>query len=110
VGTEFNGRSVAGTVFSDGKPRIVQVGDIAMEAELGPHMLYTENADKPGYIGALGTALGAAQMNIATFSLGRSAPGGTAIALLELDQPIPDDLLEKINALPHVTRAERLFF
>ena len=48
MGTEFNGRSVAGTVFADGKPRIVQVGDIAMEAELGPHMLYTENADKPG--------------------------------------------------------------
>ncbi len=110
VGTEFNGRSVAGTVFADGKPRIVQVGDIAMEAELGPHMLYTENADKPGYIGALGTVLGAAEMNIATFSLGRSAPGGTAIALLEVDQPIPDDLLEKINALPHVTRAERLLF
>jgi D-3-phosphoglycerate dehydrogenase / 2-oxoglutarate reductase len=110
VGTEFSERSVAGTVFSDGKPRLVQVGKIAMEAELGPHMLYTENADKPGYVGALGTALGAAQMNIATFSLGRSAPGGTAIALLELDQPIPDDLLEKINALPHVTRAERLFF
>jgi D-3-phosphoglycerate dehydrogenase len=110
VETEFNGRSVAGTVFADGKPRIVQVGDIAMEAELGPHMLYTENIDKPGYVGALGTALGAALMNIATFNLGRSAPGGTAIALLEVDQPIPDDLLEKINALPHVTRAERLFF
>src|SRR5262249_56552599 len=57
VGTEFNGRSVAGTVFSDGKPRIVQVGDIAMEAELGPHMLYTEKTDKPGYIRALGTGL-----------------------------------------------------
>ena len=110
VGTELNERTVAGTVFADGKPRIVQVGDIAMEAELGPHMLYTENVDKPGYVGALGTALGAAEMNIATFNLGRSTPGGTAIALLELDQPIPDDLLEKINALPHVTRAERLFF
>ena len=61
-----------------------------MEAELGPHMLYTENADKPGYIGALGTALGAAQMNIATFNLGRSDPGGKAIALLGVDEPIPD--------------------
>ena len=50
------------------------------------------------------------EMNIATFNLGRSAPGGTAIALLEVDQPIPDELLEKINALPHVARAERLFF
>ena len=110
VGTELNERTVAGTVFADGKPRILQVGDIAMEAELGPHMLYTENADKPGYVGALGTALGAAQMNIATFNLGRSAPGGKAIALLEVDAPIPDSLLETIKTLPHVTCAHRLCF
>ena len=110
VGTELNERTVAGTVFADGKPRIVQVGDIAMEAELGPHMLYTENADRPGYVGALGTALGAAEMNIATFSLGRSVPGGKAIALLEVDAPIPDGLLETIKTLPHVTRAHRLCF
>jgi len=97
-------------VFADGKPRIVQLGHMTKEAELSTQILNTENADKPGYIGALGTVLGAAEMNIATFSLGRSAPGGTAIALLEVDQPIPDDLLEKINALPHVTRAERLLF
>ena len=107
--TERQERSVAGTVFSDGKPRIIQVRDIDMEAELGPHMLYTENLDKPGYIGALGTALGCAQMNIATFNLGRTA-GGKAIALLEMDEPIPDDVLAKVNELPHVMRAERLFF
>jgi D-3-phosphoglycerate dehydrogenase len=73
-------------------------------------MLYTENADKPGYIGALGTALGAAQVNIATFSLGRSAPGEKAIALLEVDEPIPDRVLDTIKTLPHVTSAHRLCF
>ena len=67
VATELNERSVAGTVFSDGKPRIVQVGNIDMEAELGQHMLYTENINKPGYVGVLGTALGAVQMNIPAF-------------------------------------------
>jgi D-3-phosphoglycerate dehydrogenase len=81
-----------------------------MEAELGPHMLYTENADRPGYIGALGTALGAARVNIATFNLGRSAPGGKAIALLEVDEPIADGVLDTIKSLPHVTRADRLCF
>ena len=97
-------------MFADGKPRIVQVGDIAMEAELGPHMLYTENADNLVISAPSERRSARLQMNIATFSLGRSAPGGKAIALLEVDQPIPDDLLEKINALPHVTRAERLLF
>jgi D-3-phosphoglycerate dehydrogenase len=81
-----------------------------MEAELGPHMLYTENQDKPGYIGALGMALGAAHMNIATFNLGRSQPGGRAIALVELDEPIPDGVLAKVKELPHVTEAKRLSF
>ena len=108
--TERQKRSVAGTVFSDGKPRIIQVRDIDMEAELGPHMLYTENRDKPGYIGALGMVLGTAQMNIATFNLGRTEAGGKAIALLELDEPIPDEVLANVKELPHVMRAKRLSF
>ncbi len=110
VRTERQERSVAGTVFSDGRPRLIQIRDIDMEAEIGPHMLYTENQDKPGYIGAVGTALGAAQMNIATFNLGRSLPGGRAIALLELDEPISDGVLAEVKSLPHVTEAKRLTF
>jgi D-3-phosphoglycerate dehydrogenase len=73
-------------------------------------MLYTENADRPGYIGALGTVLGAAAVNIATFNLGRSAPGGKAIALLGVDEPISDPVLDAIKALPHVRCASRLQF
>ena len=88
VKTERQQRSVAGTVFSDGKPRIIQVKGINMEAELGPHMLYITNADKPGFIGALGTHLGDAGVNIATFHLGRQNEGGDAIALVEIDEAI----------------------
>ena len=110
VETERQERSVAGTVFSDGRPRLIRVRDIDMEAELGPHMLYTENLDKPGYIGALGMVLGAAQMNIATFNLGRSQPGGRAVALLGMDEPIADDVLAKVKELPHVKEAKRLSF
>ena len=109
VETENQERAVAGTVFT-GRPRLIQVRDIDMEAELGPHMLYTENLDKPGYIGALGTVLGAAHMNIATFNLGRSQPGGRAIALLETDEPIADHVLAKVKELPHVKQAKRLSF
>ena len=68
-------RSVAGTVFSDGKPRIIQIKGIELESEFGPHMLYVTNQDKPGFIGALGTLLGNAGVNIATFHLGRQAQG-----------------------------------
>ena len=71
--TDRQERSVAGTVFSDGKPRIIQVKGIDMEAELGSNMLYTTNADKPGYIGAIGTLFGENDVNVATFNLGRDA-------------------------------------
>ncbi len=108
--TERQERSVAGTVFSDGKPRIIQVKGINMEAELGPNMLYTTNEDKPGFIGALGTVFGDNGVNVATFNLGRDEPGGNAIALVETDAPITDEVFAKVRALPHVIQAARLSF
>ena len=110
VSTERQERSVAGTVFSDGKPRIIQIKSINMEAELGQHMLYVTNEDKPGFIGALGTLLGSSGINIATFHLGREAQGKDAIALVEIDEPLPADVLEKVAALPHVRQAKPLAF
>ena len=75
-------RSIAGTVFSDGKPRFIQIRDINVDAEIGAHMLYTRNRDVPGVIGALGTTLGDMGVNIANFQLGRTASGEDAIAIL----------------------------
>ena len=86
VTTERQSRAVAGTLFGGDKPRIVEVKGIAIEAELGPHMLYITNEDKPGFIGRLGTLLGEAGINIATFHLGRSAPGADAVCLIAVDQ------------------------
>jgi D-3-phosphoglycerate dehydrogenase len=110
ITTERQERSVAGTVFSDGKPRIIQIKGTTMEAELGPHMLYVTNADKPGFIGALGTALGNAGVNIATCHLGRQSRGGDAIALIEVDEPISADVLKTVRSLPHVRQAKPLQF
>ena len=110
VKTERQERSVAGTVFSDGKPRIIQIKGINMEAGFAPEMLYITNNDKPGFIGRLGSTLGEAGVNIATFNLGRTAPGGDAIALLEVDGGISDDVLHRIEALPHVIQVKPLHF
>lgn len=111
VGTdEAPPRAVAGTLFQGHEPRLVNVRGIAIEARLGEHMLYVRNCDRPGFIGALGRALGDAGINIATFHLGRERPGGDAIALVEIDQPIPDLVLAQVRALPHVIRAQVLRF
>ncbi len=110
VTTERGPRSVSGTLFGGDKPRLVEIKGIAIEAELGPHMLYIANEDRPGLIGALGKTLGDARVNIATFHLGRAERGADAIALLELDEPISPQVLERVRALPHIKQAHALRF
>jgi D-3-phosphoglycerate dehydrogenase len=110
VTTETQTRWVTGTLFGGDKPRVVEINGIPIEAELGEHMLYLRNDDKPGFIGALGMALGDAGVNIGTFHLGRTAPGETAIALIQVDQPITADVLKALRALPHVKQAKALSF
>jgi D-3-phosphoglycerate dehydrogenase len=103
-------RRVAGTVFSDGRPRLIQIKDIGLDAEFAPHMLYIVNEDKPGFIGKLGTLLGDAKVNIANFTLGRSAPGQDAIALIEVDGAVPDQVAAAVAKLPQVKHAKPLAF
>ncbi len=63
-------RHAGGTVFQDGKPRVIEIRDIAVDAEFAPHMIYVRNDDKPGFIGRFGTLLGESGVNVATFALG----------------------------------------
>jgi D-3-phosphoglycerate dehydrogenase len=110
VVTEKQYRSIAGTIYSDGKPRFIQIKGINLEAEPQKFMLYTTNADVPGYIGALGTALGDLNVNIATFALGRSQKDGQAIALLGVDDLITAKILKRVRELPQVMMAHSLIF
>jgi D-3-phosphoglycerate dehydrogenase len=110
VTTDRQSRDVAGTLFGGDKPRLVQIKGIAVEAELGRHMLYVTNRDKPGFIGRLGTLLGAEGVNIATFHLGRSSRGEDAIALIEVDEALSDALLARIREIPDVVQAAALSF
>ena len=110
VKTERRERTVAGTLSSDAKPRLVEINGIAIEAELGPHMLFLINADKPGFVGQLGTILGNAQVNIATFQLGRTKINGEAIALVEIDDALTDLVLADVSSLKLVRQAKMLHF
>ncbi|MFO6466049.1 phosphoglycerate dehydrogenase [Jannaschia sp. KMU-145] len=98
VRTKSRERSIAGTVFTDGKPRFIQIKGINIDAEIGAHMLYTTNEDVPGIIGTLGQTMGDNGVNIANFTLGRSDRGREAIALLYLDDQPPAAVLDKLRA------------
>jgi len=110
VTTEKQTRSISGTVFADGRPRIVNIKGIRMDAEFGPSMIYITNLDKPGFIGTFSSTLGEAGINIATFHVGREAPGGSAVALIEIDGKLPEAVLAKVRALPQVQSARPLHF
>src|SRR6266567_7529267 len=110
VETERGPRGISGTVFADGRPRIVNIKGIRMDAEFGHSMIYITNLDKPGFIGTFSGTLGQAGINIATFHVGRESPGGNAIALIEIDGEMPADVLEKVKALPQVVSARQLKF
>lgn len=101
--------SATGALFG-GEPRIVRVGSVRLEASLTPAMLYVINEDKPGFIGSLGDTLAAANLNVATFNLGREEAGGDAMALIALDAPADEKTLKAIRALPQVKRAAALSF
>jgi len=110
VETEGQTRSIAGTVFHDGKPRIVAIKDIQIDAMIAPTMIYVTNEDKPGLVGRLGTLLGNAGINIGTFTLGRDQAGGSAIALVEVDSLVPEKVLAEVKQIPGVTQASALQF
>jgi D-3-phosphoglycerate dehydrogenase len=110
VTTEKSTRSVAGTLIGSGRPRLVEIKGIKVEADFAPHMLYVTNKDKPGFIGRFGMLLADAGVNIATFHLGRSAEGEDAICLVSTDGQTPDEVLAQVRALPLVTQATTLAF
>jgi D-3-phosphoglycerate dehydrogenase len=108
--TDKRERSVAGTCFSDGKPRFIQIKGINIDAEVGAHMLYTTNEDVPGIIGLLGMTMGKNGVNIANFTLGRSGVGQDAIALLYLDQAIDPKVVDTLEATGMFSQVKPLQF
>lgn len=97
-------------VVNAGTAKLVEVKEMPLEADFHPVMLFINNRDKPGFIGALGTMLGEANINIATFHLGRRAAGEEAIAIVGVDQIVPEVIQQRLRALPHVRYVKVLKF
>jgi D-3-phosphoglycerate dehydrogenase len=103
-------RSVAGTLFGNAAPRLVELFGVKVEADLTGDMLYVVNEDAPGFIGRLGTTLGEAGINIGTFHLGRVNAGGEAVLLLSVDEPAGPGVIAKVEKLPGVKLVRALKF
>jgi D-3-phosphoglycerate dehydrogenase len=110
VATAEGEKSIAGTLFGNSSPRLVEMFGIKVEAELDGEMIYIVNEDRPGFIGRLGTALGEAGVNIGTFHLGRRAAGEEAVALVSVDGHIEQSVVQAIAGLPGVKQVTPLRF
>ncbi|WCT74948.1 phosphoglycerate dehydrogenase [Sphingomonas naphthae] len=110
VKTEEGSKSVAGTLFANAEPRLVEIFGIKVEADLGGQMLYIVNEDAPGFIGRLGTTLGEAGVNIGTFHLGRRAAKGEAVLLLSVDSPVEGEVMAQLKTMPGVKAVKALRF
>ena len=110
VGTSSGPRRVAGTLFGNSGARLVEMFGVEVEAELEGTMIYIVNTDAPGFIGKLGTTLGEAGINIATFHLGRRAAGGEAVALIAVDGDVPTAVVKQLCALNGVHEVVALRF
>ncbi len=109
VVTESGETSVSGTTFGT-MPRIVKINLFPIEAELSGGMLMLQNLDVPGVVGRVGTFLGEKGINIAGLRLGRTQPGGTAVSLVNVDNPVPEKVLGQLSKLPNITSAKYLTF
>lgn len=103
VETEQGMTVAAGTLFGDQYVRLVQLGPYRMEGYLDGVMMVFTHRDVPGMIGFIGTIFGKHGVNIAQMTVGRQAPGGDAIGILNLDSPPPEAALAEVKAHPHIS-------
>ena len=97
VTTTEGPRLVSGAI-ARGAPHLVRIDDYWVDMLLAGTMLISHNTDKPGIIGSVGTLLGEANVNIAFMQVGRDHPRGQAIMILGLDDPLPQPILDRLNA------------
>ncbi len=102
VRTDAGERSAAGTFLRKNEPRIVRIDDFPVDVALEGYLLVFRNDDRPGMIGRIGALLGSHDINIAGMQLGRMRKHDVAVAVLTLDDPVPESAMEEVRAIPHI--------
>ena len=101
---------IAGAVFHGGQPRIVRLDDFILEAIPEGFALVVHNRDQPGVVGAIGTILGEAGINISRMQLALQRERGEAAMLVNIDAAPPADVLERLRALPNMISTQLVEF
>lgn len=102
VETDRGKKVIDGTIFGKSEPRIVRIDGYILEAAPSGNMLIFSNEDAPGVIGHIGTFLGKHNINIAGMHLGRTKVQGNAMSIVNIDSPLPENLLKGVRDLPNM--------
>ena len=104
--TEAGTVSVEGTILQGNSLRILAIDDIEIEAPLAGTLIFMRNRDVPGVIGQVGNLFGNHNINIATLALGcredSRGTGGAAVAVVGVDHPVPEEVLELLRRIPAI--------
>ncbi|MDW7650751.1 MAG: phosphoglycerate dehydrogenase [Bacillota bacterium] len=99
IKTSEGTRTISGTLFNKDDIRIVQIGKYNIEVVPSRYMLVTTYMDMPGVIGRFGITLGEDNINIAGMQVGRQSIGGEAVMVLQVDSPVPEETVKKLQEL-----------
>ena len=105
VETDTKSRNLAGTIFNN-SPRLVEIKGVRVESEFSDHMLYITNFDKPGAIALIGSVAAERGINIANMHMGRLSIGGDAVCLLEVSDPVQNEVLEQLKSSSLISDAK----
>jgi D-3-phosphoglycerate dehydrogenase / 2-oxoglutarate reductase len=97
VETARTRRTFSGTVFRTDQPHLVQIDDLALDIVPEGNMIVLTHSDRPGVVGFVGTILGASNINIAGFEVGRMKAGGEAVMIMTVDEVVSEKVLEAIR-------------
>ncbi|MBF0503923.1 MAG: phosphoglycerate dehydrogenase [Candidatus Omnitrophica bacterium] len=102
VSTDREPFSLLGTLSSNKQPRIVKINNVYVETAPLGHMLFINNNDKPGIVGAIGTILASENINIAGITLGRENQQGVAVSVVNVDSEISESVIEKLRKTKNI--------
>lgn len=88
-----------------GRPHLARVDDFEIDAELAGTMLVTRHLDQPGIVGAIGTLLAEAGINISSLELSRLSEHGEARMFVTVDGSVADAVIEQVRAVPGILEA-----
>ncbi len=104
-----NGKTtVSGTVFGDGKPRLVKIDEYEIEALPKGTLLITRHEDRPGVVGAMGTLMGEHHINISRMHIGTSPANDLSIGILEISSPASEQAITEIEKIPAIQKVYQI--